>query len=44
MLNWLLRLWRGFCAWLLQRPAEPSHHGPVSQPYQPSNLHARHYR
>jgi hypothetical protein len=42
MLNWLLRLWRGFGAWIVPRPAVPAHHGPVAQPYHPSNLHARH--
>jgi hypothetical protein len=41
MLTWLLRLWNKFEAWVLQRPVE-SHHGPVSQAYQPSNLHGRH--
>ena len=42
MLNWLLRLWRRFDSWLMQRPAEPTHHYSYSQPYHPSNLHARH--
>lgn len=42
MLNWLLRLWRRFGAWMMQRPAVSMHHPPVSQPYHPSNLHARH--
>ena len=44
MLNWLLRLWRKVGAWLMPGPETPAHHGPVSEPYHPSNLHARHYR
>jgi hypothetical protein len=45
MLHRLVRLWQGFVAWLLQRPPAPEHHhGPFSEPYQASNLHARHSR
>jgi hypothetical protein len=41
MLNSLVRLWREFSAWMMQRPVS-THQPPVSQTYQPSNLHARH--
>ena len=40
MLNWLLRLWRRFDVWIMQRPVSTLRH-PVSEPYQPSNLHTR---
>lgn len=40
MLNWLLRMWRGFAAWLVGRPVETPHL-PDAKPYFPSNLHAR---
>lgn len=38
MLNWLLRLWHKFGAWLVQSSAAPAHHAPVSETYHPSNL------
>jgi hypothetical protein len=44
MQKWLLLLWRRFRAWLVLDPSVPAHHHRVSEPYQPSNLHARHYR
>jgi hypothetical protein len=43
MLNRLLLMWRKFCAWLVPNPAVPTHHD-LSEPYRPSNLHARRYR
>ena len=42
MLNWLLRLWQRFGAWMQQRPAASTHPRSVPQEYHPSNLHARH--
>jgi hypothetical protein len=44
MLNWLLLLWRKLSAWMMPGPAVAAHHDPDSEPYRPSNLHARHYR
>src|SRR5262249_35080213 len=44
ILNWLLLLGRRFRAWMMPGRAVPTHHDPISDPYQPSNLHARHYR
>jgi hypothetical protein len=43
MLNWLLLLWRKISAWAIPRPVASTHHDSASEPYQPSNLHARHY-
>ena len=42
MLNRLLLVWRRFCAWMMPGPAAPTHYESYPQPYQPSNLHARH--
>jgi hypothetical protein len=44
MSNWLLLVWRKIKEWMMLGPAVPAHHQPVSEPYQPSNLHARRYR
>jgi len=44
MLDWLVRLWHRFKAWILQRPPVTTQHAPVQEPYHPSNLHSRHYR
>jgi hypothetical protein len=44
MSDWLLLVWRKIKAWMMPGPAVPAHHEPVSEPYQPSNLHARRYR
>jgi hypothetical protein len=44
MLNWLLSLWRRISAWMMPGRAIAAHHDPGSDSYQPSNLHARHYR
>jgi hypothetical protein len=41
MSNWLLLVWRKMKAWMMPGPAVPAHHEPVSEPYRPSNLHAR---
>ena len=41
MLNSLVRLWNRLRAWMEQRPAGPAHHRTGSEPYYPSNLHAR---
>jgi len=41
MLKSLLRLWHRLTAWITQRPAVPAFHAPASEPYHPSNLHAR---
>ena len=41
MLDSLVRFWRRFSAWMMQRPLS-THQPPVSQTYHPSNLHARH--
>jgi hypothetical protein len=41
MLNSLLRLWYRLCAWMQRRPAALKRPTVVSQPYHPSNLHAR---
>ena len=43
MLNWLLRFWDRLCAWMQRRPAAPRQPAVVSEPYHPSNLHARRY-
>jgi hypothetical protein len=43
MLNWLLLLWRKISAWAMPGPVTPAHHDAASNPYQPSNLHARHH-
>jgi len=42
MWKWLLRLWNSFNAWIQQRPMMPPQHRDFSEPYHPSNLHARH--
>ena len=44
MWNSLVLFWRRFRAWLLLEPTGPAHHSHFSEPYQPSNLHARRYR
>jgi hypothetical protein len=44
MFNWLLLMWRTFCAWIMPGPAGPTHHESGLDTYRPSNLHARHYR
>ena len=44
MLNWLLLWWRKISAWLMPGSAGMAQHDSVSEPYRPSNLHARHYR
>ena len=44
MLNWLLLFWRKISAWAIPGQANAVHHDPGSEPYRPSNLHARHYR
>jgi hypothetical protein len=44
LLNWLLRLWHGFEARILHRAPMPTRHAPDLERYEPSNLHARHYR
>jgi hypothetical protein len=44
MLNRLVLLWRKFRAWLVFEPEVPTHRPAFSEPYQPSNLHARRYR
>jgi hypothetical protein len=44
MLNWLLLLWRKISAWMMPGPTAAAPRDPVSEPYRPSNLHARHYR
>ena len=44
MWNRLLLLWHKFRTWLVPGPAVPTRHDPMSENYQPSNLHARRYR
>jgi hypothetical protein len=44
MLNWLVLFWRKIRAWMMPGPAVQAHHESVSEPYRPSNLHARRYR
>lgn len=45
MLKRLVLLWHKITAWLVPGPTVTTHHGShVSEPYQPSNLHARHFR
>jgi hypothetical protein len=44
MRNRLVLLWHKFCAWLMPDQTERAHHAAFSEPYHPSNLHARRYR
>ncbi len=44
MLNSLLRLWYRLCGWMQGRPAASKRPAVVSQPYHPSNLHARRHQ